>query len=84
MLLKTNVPKENETMRPKNELQERIAKNIKEWRDKCGWTQAELAERLNIGRGAVAKYESCARTPDIYQLNQIAQVFGTTVDALMR
>jgi transcriptional regulator with XRE-family HTH domain len=71
-------------MEPKNELQAKIALNIKKLRELNGWTQGDLATQLNIGRTAIAKYESCARTPTAYQLNQLAAVFKTTVDALMQ
>lgn len=71
-------------MEPKNELQAKIALNIKRLREVNGWTQGDLAAQLNIGRTAIAKYESCARTPTAYQLNQLATVFKVTVDALMQ
>jgi transcriptional regulator with XRE-family HTH domain len=71
-------------VKPKNDLQERIALNIKKLRYNENWTQEELASRLGVKRSTIAKYESCARTPNIYQLSQLAKVFGITVDALMR
>jgi transcriptional regulator with XRE-family HTH domain len=71
-------------MKPKNDLQERIAKNIKKLRGENGWTQDDLATRLSVGRTAIAKYESCARTPTTYQLHQLASIFGVTVDTLMQ
>lgn len=76
--------KKGEVMKPKNDFQARIAKNIKELREGNGWTQEELAAQLDVGRTAIAKYESCARIPTAYQLNQLAAVFKTTVDALMQ
>lgn len=71
-------------MEPKNELQAKIALNIKKLRGENGWTQDDLAARLSVGRTAIAKYESCARTPTAYQLNQLAAVFKVSVDALMQ
>jgi transcriptional regulator with XRE-family HTH domain len=49
-----------------------------------GFTQEELAEKLNVSRQAVAKWESGQVYPDISNLIQISNLFNVTVDYLVR
>ncbi len=49
-----------------------------------GMTQEELAEKLDISRQAVAKWESGQAYPDISNLIQISNLFNVTVDYLVR
>lgn len=49
-----------------------------------GFTQEELAERLDVSRQAVAKWESGQVYPDISNLIQISNLFNVTVDFLVR
>ncbi len=49
-----------------------------------GMTQEELAERLDVSRQAVAKWESGQVYPDISNLIQISNLFNVTIDYLVR
>ena len=49
-----------------------------------GLTQDELAEKLDVSRQAVAKWESGQAYPDISNLIQISNLFNVTVDYLVR
>ena len=49
-----------------------------------GMTQEELAEKLDISRQAVAKWESGQAYPDISNLIQISNLFNVTVEYLVR
>lgn len=49
-----------------------------------GLTQDNLAEKLNVSRQAVAKWESGQAYPDISNLIQISNIFNVTVDYLVR
>ena len=52
---------------------------------KCkGVTQDGLAEKLNVSRQAVAKWESGQGYPEIMNLIQISNLFNVTVDYLVR
>ena len=53
-------------------------------RKKADMTQAELAERLNLTRQAVSRYETGEGMPDVSILILIADIFGVTVDSLVR
>ena len=61
-----------------------IAKNINTLRTKQGMTQLELAERLNYSDKAISKWERAESTPDAAVLVQLADLFGVTLDQLMR
>ena len=49
-----------------------------------GMTQDALAEKLNVSRQAVAKWESGQTYPDISNLIQISDLMNVTVDYLVR
>ena len=49
-----------------------------------GLTQESLAEKLNVSRQAVAKWESGQAYPDISNLIQISNLMNVTVDYLVR
>ena len=49
-----------------------------------GFTQEELAEKLEVSRQAVAKWESGQVYPDINNLIQISNIFNVTVDYLVK
>ena len=52
-----------------------IGKTIAELRKIKGWTQAELAEKLNVSDKAVSKWESESGLPEILQLPTMASLF---------
>lgn len=60
-----------------------LSDNIRNLRKANGWTQEELADKLNVSRQAITKWESGAGTPDIDNLNALAKLFGITLDELM-
>lgn len=49
-----------------------------------GFSQEEIAERIEISRQAYAKWESGATVPDIEKAARLAQVYGVTLDSLMK
>ena len=56
---------------------------IKELREKYHFTQAELAEKLNVSDKTVSKWETAKGYPDISLLEPIAEVFGISVTELL-
>ena len=60
-----------------------IGKTIATLRKAKGWTQVELAEKLNISDKAVSKWESEAGFPEISQFPTLAKVFDVSIDYLM-
>jgi len=49
-----------------------------------GFTQEELAEKLNVSRQAVAKWEAGQTYPDVMNLIQISDMMNVTVDYLVK
>lgn len=60
-----------------------IGNIIMKKRKELGFTQQELADKLNISFQAVSKWENGAAYPDIELLPKLAASLGTTVDALL-
>ncbi len=67
-----------------NDIKSIVAKNISELRQANGMTQLELAEKINYSDKAISKWERGESTPDVSVLVQIAELFGVTVDYLVR
>ena len=65
------------------EINQKIAKNLIYYRKAAGFTQAELAEKINYSDKSVSKWESGNGVPDIYTLIQLAELYGVTVDVLI-
>ena len=57
--------------------------NLKYLRKEAKLTQEQLAEKLNVSRQAVTKWESGQSLPDIQNLKEMVDMFGVTMDALV-
>ncbi|MBP3793259.1 MAG: helix-turn-helix domain-containing protein [Ruminococcus sp.] len=57
---------------------------LKRYRTQNGLTQEELAEKLGVSRQAVAKWERGESVPDIGSCMKLAEIYGVTVDILVR
>lgn len=66
------------------DLKEVIAKNLVELRTKAKLTQLQLAEMLNYSDKAVSKWERGEAIPDIRVLIKIAEIYGVTVDDIVK
>lgn len=60
-----------------------LSEKIKELRKKEGLTQEQLAEKLNVSRQAIAKWESGHGTPDIENIKNISHYFHVSIDYLL-
>ena len=65
-------------------IKENIANNIACLRKSAAMTQSELAERLNYSDKAVSKWERAESIPDITTLIELSELFGVTLDDLVR
>ena len=61
-----------------------IGEQIKKLRKQKGLSQEQLAEQLIVSRAAVAKWESNNGVPDIENLKKLSEVFGVTIDELVK
>lgn len=66
------------------EIKNNVAKNITELRILNNMTQLELAEKLNYSDKTISKWERAESSPDISVLVEIADLFGVTLDYLVR
>ena len=60
-----------------------IADRIKALREARGWTQAELARRLNITRNGVNSWEQGLSMPSPACLVDLAKLFSVSTDYLL-
>jgi len=51
--------------------------------DECR-SQEEIAERIGISRQAYAKWENGATVPDIIKCGALAEVYGVSIDSLLK
>ena len=61
-----------------------LSKNIRIYRKKVGMTQASLASALYITPQTVSKWESGISEPDTEKLCAMSDIFGVSLDTLMR
>lgn len=64
-------------------LKRQIGANIIAYRKREGWTQADLAEKLNYSDKAVSKWERGESVPDVLTMAALAERFGITVNDLL-
>ena len=58
--------------------------NLVTLRNIHGFSQEAIAEKIGISRQAYAKLERGATVPDIEKCSLLADVYGTTIDSLIR
>jgi len=61
-----------------------LADKIIRLRKKNGWSQEELAEKVNVSRQAVSKWESAQTVPDLEKILRLSEAFGVTTDYLLK
>lgn len=49
-----------------------------------GFSQEELAEKINISRQAYAKWERGDTIPDIEKCKSLAEIYGVSIDSLVK
>ena len=53
-------------------------------RKQAGWSQEELAQRLDVSRQAVSKWESGQAMPDLDRVVRMSELFGVSTDSLLK
>ena len=61
----------------------RIGKNIKKARAEKGYTQEQLAQKLNVTRNTISNYETGHSNPDIEMLQMLAEALETDPNTLI-
>ena len=60
-----------------------LGKKILELRKNANLSQEQLAEKLNVTRQTISKWELEDTAPDIKQANKIAKLFNVSLDELL-
>jgi putative transcriptional regulator len=59
-----------------------VKNRLKELRAERGWSQAELAERLDVSRQTVNSIETDKYDPSLPLAFKIARLFGQSIEAI--
>lgn len=68
----------------KEMLNMKLAEKIYQERRKLGLSQEQFAERMDISRQAVSKWESGQSMPDLDKIVAMSQIFGVSTDYLLK
>ena len=61
-----------------------LADKLIELRKKNGWSQEELAEKMEVSRQSISKWESAQSVPDMGRIVRLSEIFGVTTDYLLK
>ena len=61
-----------------------FSENLQTLRKSKGISQEQLAERLDVSRQAVSKWETDGGYPEIEKIMQLCDIFGVTMDELLK
>ena len=61
-----------------------LADKIMELRKKNGWSQEELAEKMDVSRQSISKWESAQSVPDMGRIVRLSELFGVSTDYLLK
>ena len=61
----------------------KLSDKIIQLRKAKGWSQEALAERLNVSRQAISRWEGATAQPDAANILQLSKLFGVTTDYLL-
>lgn len=60
-----------------------ISKKLMTLRTRNGYSQEKLAEKLDVSRQAIQKWENGSALPDLFHLTEVAKLFGVTLDSFV-
>ena len=61
-----------------------LAEKIVRLRKQVGWSQEELAEKMDVSRQSVSKWESANSIPDLNKIIILADIFDVSTDFLLK
>lgn len=67
----------------KSDSKHSVGKTIAELRKEKGWTQLELAEKLQVSDKAVSKWEKDSGSPSVEFFPMLSKLFGVSIDYLL-
>ena len=60
-----------------------IGRNIYELRKKRGWSQSDLARKLDKKASTISSYETDSKTPSVDTIIAMSELFGVSIDELI-
>lgn len=60
-----------------------LSEKIVNLRKTHGWSQEDFAEKMNVSRQAISRWENGTALPDVQNVLQISKLFGVTTDYLL-
>ena len=73
----------NEITKRKEDFRMKLQDKIIKHRKSNGWSQEDFAEKLNISRQSISRWENGTALPDAQNLLQISKLFGVSADYLL-
>ena len=61
-----------------------LADKIIELRKKNGWSQEDLAEKMDVSRQSISKWEGAQSVPDMNRILRLSEIFGVSTDFLLK
>ena len=61
-----------------------FADKLIDLRKKNGWSQEELAEKMDVSRQSISTWESAQSIPDMGRIVRLSEIFGVTTDYLLK
>ncbi|GIO23983.1 helix-turn-helix domain-containing protein [Oceanobacillus sp. J11TS1] len=61
-----------------------FSERLKKEREKRGWSQTDLAEKIHVSRQSVSKWETDKNYPSIEVIIELSDLFGITIDEMLR
>lgn len=61
-----------------------FADKLIQLRKKAGWSQEELAEKMDVTRQSISKWEGAQSLPDIEKIIRLSKLFGVSTDYLLK
>ena len=61
-----------------------LADKIIALRKKSGWSQEELAEKMDVSRQSISKWEGAQSVPDMARIVRLSELFGVSTDYLLK
>jgi AbrB family looped-hinge helix DNA binding protein len=71
-------------MKNMNSSKKNIASNLRFLRNRHGWSQEQVAEKIGVTRQAVAKWENGDTLPDILNCEALADLYDVSLNDLVR
>ena len=61
-----------------------LADKLIDLRKKNGWSQEDLAEKLEVSRQSISKWEGAQSIPDMNRILKLSEIFGVSTDYLLK